>query len=108
MPGICTSSVMTSGFNCLTFFFASMALTAKPTTSMPGYLLRPSIITFRAKIESSTTNVLIFPAMPYRLLSLFDSLYFRKMEVVMRLYGASGGRVSDKLIIKYPPGTVAS
>ena len=60
MPGISTSSVITSGERCWSFVFASMALTAYPTTSMRGEAESPWMMTLRATAESSTTKTRIF------------------------------------------------
>ena len=60
VPGISTSSVITSGWRRRIFVFASRALMAYPTTSMLGYAARPLVRNARATAELSTTRTRIF------------------------------------------------
>ena len=60
IPGISTSSVMTSGLNRSTLFHASWALKLVATTSIRGLAFSPLEIIVRARMESSTTITRIF------------------------------------------------
>ena len=60
IPGISTSSVMTSGRKVSIFARASLALKLVATTSMLGEVFRPLEIMVRARTESSTTMTRIF------------------------------------------------
>ena len=60
MPGISTSSVITSGLSWSTLTRASLALKAVPTTSTRGEAFSPLEIMVRARTESSTTRTRIF------------------------------------------------
>jgi hypothetical protein len=80
MPGISTSSVITSGCADSTSDRASAAPSAMPTTSTPGIRSSAPEMSARIVSESSTTNTLV-PAMAQpapeftRLLLITRSLY---------------------------------